>query len=248
MVNRIHVAGLQLDHFWHCFGTERHRAELPLVLQMLKTSRTNVLPVNTHRLDATRDPDALEHGFAGATYAEIGRHVDLDGYVTMLNINLRTSTAAAVEAAKTAFDMTGERVLKLEVLDDRLRRSNDADVIAAARELMAWEPSLVVLPLLANDPESAKKAYDAGCPLLRVMGSAISSGTGIGDRAAFEEICALPVPVVLDGGIGEAAHIHTAAQSGAVGALVNSVLFDSGRDTIEVMKELRAAADAAFAA
>lgn len=246
MTASIRIGDLSLDHFWHCFGTERHRAEPELVLDLLKTSGTNVLPINTHRLDETRSPSALEHGFAGFSYEELASRMDVSGHVKMLNINLRTSAAAAVEVAKTSFDMTGERVLKLEVLDTALRRSSDDEVVEAARQLIAWEPSLIVLPLLSNDVETAKKAYDNGCPLLRVMGSPISSRAGIVDRDSFEEICSLPIPVVLDGGIGEPVHIHDAVAVGAAGVLVNSVLFDSGRPPAEVMRELRQAADEAF--
>ena len=246
MTNRICVGGLDLDYFWHCFGTERHRAERPLVLDMLKTSRTNVLPINTHQLDERSLTDALELGFDGVTFEEVKPEISLGSYVVMLNINLRTSADAAVAAAKRAVQLSGERVLKLEVLQPGLRRSDDTAVVAAARELMAWDPTLIVLPLLSNSPDSADRALDAGCPLLRVMGSAISSGSGIADRDAFEKICASPVPVVLDGGIGTPAHIYEAAENGAAGVLVNSVLFDSNRGTLDVMKELRGAADEAF--
>ena len=141
--------------------------------------------------------------------------------------------------------MTGERILKLEVLDDKLRQSNDQFVIDAAEELIEWNPDLIVLPLLSNNLESAKRAVSVGCPLLRVMGSPISSHNGIADRHTFEQLTALEVPVVLDGG-GKSEHIFEAANSGASGVLVNSVLFDSPRPPIEVMQAMRLAADQAF--
>jgi thiazole synthase len=242
----ISLPGLLLERFWHCFGTERHSAPLDLIVQLLHASATNVLPINTHHLDNRRQRSALEHGFGGATYDALGERIDLSPYVKMLNINLRTTAHDAVQTAKIAVDMTGERVLKLEVLQPQLRHSRDDDVLEAARRLMTWEPSLVVLPLISCCLDTAKAAIDAGCPLLRVMGSPISSGNGIADAAAFAEICSLPTPVVRDGGVGKTTDIDRAVALGAGGVLVNSVLFDSGRAPVGVMAEFVAAARRAF--
>ncbi|MGC4853333.1 hypothetical protein ACLQ24_08010 [Micromonospora sp. DT4] len=240
------VAGIEMTRFWHCFGTERHRASEDVVVGLLRSSGTNVLPINTHRLDENRRRDALEHGFDGVSYDRLGELVDVSGYVKMLNINLRTSAEAAVEVAKIAFDMTGERVLKLEVLEHDLRGSRDFEVVRAAEQLSAWEPSLVVLPLLSADPAAAHAAVNAGCPLLRIMGSKISSGAGIADEQAFKEIASLPTPMVLDGGIGSLAHLDRAVDLGADGALVNSILFDDGRAPVVVMTEYADAAAKVF--
>lgn len=240
------LSGMVLDRFWHCFGTEKHRAPMDLIIQLLHTSGTNILPINTHHLDERRERSALEHGFAGATYDALGERMDLSRYVKMLNINLRMTADEAVKTAKIAVDMTGERVLKLEVLEPRLRQSRDDDVVEAARRLIAWEPSLVVLPLLSCCVDTAKAAVDAGCPLLRVMGSPISSGNGIADESVFAEICSLPTPVVLDGGIGRTTDIDGAVALGADGVLINSVLFASGRPPVDVMAEFAAVARRSF--
>jgi thiazole synthase len=242
----IQIRGLEPTRFWHCFGTERHRVPIERVLGLLDASGTNVLPINTHRLDRRRRRDALEHGFGGVTYDGLAQRRDLSGYVKMLNINLRQSAAEATEAAKLAYDMTGEPVVKLEVLEPDLRASRDVEVVEAARTLMAWEPCLVVLPLISTNPAAASAAVDAGCSLLRVMGSPISSRAGIADEPAFKEICSLPVPVVLDGGVGSVSHLHRAADLGAQGVLVNSVLFDDGRDPLAVMAQFAEAATRAF--
>jgi thiazole synthase len=240
------LSGVVLDRFWHCFGTEKHRAPIDLIIELLRTSGTNILPINTHHLDERRDRSALEHGFAGVRYDALGERMDLSRYIKMLNINLRTTADEAVKTAKIAFDMTGERVIKLEVLQPRLRRSCDHDVVEAARRLIAWEPSLVVLPLMSCSVDTANAAVDAGCPLLRVMGSPISSGNGIAAESVFAEICSLPIPVVLDGGIGQTTDIERAAALGADGVLINSVLFETGRPPVAVMAEFAGAARQTF--
>ncbi|AGM04484.1 thiazole biosynthesis family protein [Amycolatopsis keratiniphila] len=242
----IEVAGLTMSRLWHCFGTERHRASLDTVIKLLKASGTNVLPINTHHLDAAGDRAALELGFAGVTYDTLGERIDAGRYVKMLNINLRTSADAAVEAAKTAVALTGEKVLKLEVLTPDLKASRDDQVIEAATRLMSWDPSLAVFPLLSCDLAAARAAADAGCGLLRVMGSNIGTGAGITDPITFGGICELPVPVVLDGGVGKPADLALAAKLGADGALVNSVLFDDGRPPETVMADFVAQARDTF--
>jgi thiazole synthase len=243
----LEITGRAISRLWHCFGTERHRAPLDTVVSLLEVSGTNVLPINTHHLDASAERTALELGFAGTPYDALSARMDLSGYVKMLNINLRTTAADAVVAAKIAFELTGERVLKLEVLAPNLRSSRDEEVIEAAKRLMRWEPSLVVLPLLSCRLDSAKAAADVGCPLLRTMGSGIGSAGGIADPTTFGRICELPVPVVLDGGVGQPADLELAAKLGAEGALINSVLFDDGRAPEVVMAEYVARARDCFA-
>jgi thiazole synthase len=240
------VRGLRLERLWHCFGTDRHRATLDLIVDLLAASKTNVLPVNTHRLGPSRVRETLEHGFAGVPMDRLAERMDVSSYVKMLNINLRKSAAGAVRAAQVAVDMTGERVLKLEVLAPDLRRSNDEEVLEAASRLLGWQPSLLVFPLISADVEVAKQAIDIGCPLLRVMGASIGSGRGISHPQAFEEICSLPVPVVLDGGVGHPHHVQQAVRLGAQAVLVNSALFDSGRQPVAVLRDFRVAVAQAF--
>lgn len=242
----IEIAGLSLTRLWHCFGTEAHRVDIDTICDLLDASATNVLPINTHRLGPERRREDLEYGFGGVGYHDLARRIDVGRYVKMLNINLRTTTDAAVEAAKLACDLTGERVLKLEVLTPDHRRSRDSEVVAAAKSLLRWDSNLIVLPLLSDDLRAARDALDAGCPLLRIMGSAIGSGAGIADRDTFERICSLPVPVVLDGGVGGVEHVRQAAESGAGGILVNSVLFAGDRDPVTVMREIRKTVDETF--
>ena len=51
---------------------------------------------------------------------------------------------------------------------------------------------------------------------------------------------------MLDGGVGEVAHLERAVTLGAEGVLVNSVLFDDGRKPVEVLAEFAEAASRVF--
>ena len=155
----------------------------------------------------------------------------------MANINHQRSAAAAVEKTLFAVEMTRIKTIKLEVLTDDLSTSNDAALIDAVQMLRQRRPDLRIMPLLSNDPVVAKELVDAGCPLLRVMGGPIGSGTGIDDETAFAQCCGSGVPVVLDGGIGTVEDYITARRLGAAGCLVNSMLFEQGLPPSAVLRD-----------
>lgn len=229
--------GLRMSSIWHCFGNYMHRVTLTEVLAMLEASGTNVVPINTHRLDSEKRPDDLLIGFGDVTYAALSEAHDLSSYIPMLNINHQTSAHAAVEKTLLAVEMTNVQTIKLEVLSDDLASSNDIALISAVKSLKERRPDLRIMPLLSSDPLVAEELAEAECPLLRVMGSPIGSGVGIADEVAFAECCKLGVPVVLDGGVGEAVHYLTAKRLGATGCLVNSMLFEQGRPPQDVLRQ-----------
>jgi thiazole synthase len=227
--------GLSLASIWHCFGNYMHRVDLDQVLKMLDASGTNVIPVNTHLLDAGRRRDDLLIGFGNVTFDRLEAVKDVSGYILMVNVNHQTTAIAAVEKTLIAVDMTGIKTIKLEVLSGDLKNSNDSALIEAVRILRTRRPDLRIMPLHSNDPSVARELVEAGCPLLRVMGGSIGSGAGIIDEAAFADCCRLGVPVVLDGGVGDADDYQIATRLGASGCLVNSMLFEREREPYEVL-------------
>lgn len=237
MKNTFICEGNEFTKLWHCFGNSYHLASLSTVIDMINASNTNVLPVNTHNLTTAKNESGLELGYAGVPLSMLKNKFDTSGMHIMLNINLQTSAEDAINKTKLAFDMSGEKMIKLEVLDKEHRNSNQDEIVKAASELNKWEPSLHVYPLFANDLTTAKKLIDAGCKLLRVMGSAIGACKGIADQDTFQKICSLGVPVVLDGGIGSVDHAKTALALGAQGFLVNSMLFEQDKGPADVLKD-----------
>ena len=219
------VAGLNMSRVWHCFGNFMHKVDLETVVKMLAASKTNILPVNTHMLSETSGLAGLNIGFGGVQLDHLAKKINLDEMILMLNINHQTSAQAAVNKTKLANSLTGESVIKLEVLNQDMRTSNSTELIKATKQLRDESPELIIFPLIHNDYDSAKTLIELGCPLLRVMGSGIGDGQGIVDPKEFARICALPVPVVLDGGVRDAEDYQHAHKLGAAGCLINSALF-----------------------
>jgi thiazole synthase len=222
------VAQLSMTRIWHCFGNYMHKVDLNAALQMLVASKTNVLPINTHQLTESSGRQGLKIGFGGVAFDDVAANIKLDNMTLMLNINHQISAQAAVHKTQLAHALTGERVVKLEVLNPDMRTSNDAALIEAVTLLNTELPSLILMPLLSNNYQTAKALVDLGCPLLRVMGSGIGDAQGILNPDEFARICTLPVPVVLDGGVRNTDDLAHAMQLGAQGCLVNSALFAEG--------------------
>ncbi len=227
--------GMQLSTIWHCFGNYMHKVDLDQVLKMLAASRSNVIPVNTHLLGQSRSRDDLLIGFGDVTYDALMSSIDGSGYHIFANINHQTTAADAVEKVKLCCDLAGLSIVKMEVLSEDLKTSNDTALIDAVVALREERPDLCIMPLHSSDPVVAKELADAGCPLLRVMGGPIGSRAGLMDEGAFAECCEVNVPIVLDGGIGRVEHYLRAHELGAAGCLVNSMLFDTELQPFEVL-------------
>jgi thiazole synthase ThiGH ThiG subunit len=227
----------ELSRIWHCFGSPKYPIDLRTALDMLDASETSALPVNTHALGKNSTRSNLIIGFGTVCFDELADLRNLERMTIMLNINHQCTASAAVERTKVAFDLLPETAIKLEVLDENLRVSNDHELVNAVERLRAELPHLRLMPLCSCTVGPAQDLVALGCPLLRVMGSPIGSRSGIVDPAAFEAICNLGPPIILDGGIGSVEHFRQAHSLGAAGCLVNSMLFGRRSDPVKLLSD-----------
>lgn len=231
---------------FHCFGANPdHRVDAATAADMLRASRCTYLAVNTHTVNEVRRGDDLPVGYWTATLGSVLGLMDGDPPLRpVLNINHPTTAEEAVARARRAVELTGVRVIKLEVLEPGLTTSRNDAVVAAARRLVA--DGLEVWPLIAPDRGTFEECAELGASMIRVMGSPIGSRRGI-DPAHRETIAGLvaqsPVPVMLDGGIGTVTDATGAFELGFQSVLVNSCLFADGADPVAVLREFRAALD-----
>lgn len=244
MESYFYVNNLKYSRLWHCFGTPKHLASLELIKRMLTSSRTNVLPINTHNLTADNGWDGMELGYQGVCYRELEKSMDLSHYVKMLNINLQTTAEDAVAKAKIAHKLTGFNTIKLEVLDAAHVASNQEALVKATAELRKWNSELIILPSCGNNFDTARRLVDLGCPYIRVMGSNIGSLQGITDVPVLEKICSLlGRHVVVDGGLGSLSDVDIAYKAGASAVLVNTMLFVQKISPNEMLAQFRKRSD-----
>ena len=231
---RFKLGNLEFSKVWHCFGTHQHPIDLPMILDMLTASKSNVLPINTHNLNLKTKSKGLNIGYGDVLFDDFCKaQKNLNDINILLNINNQITSQAAIEKTLLAVELTNEKIIKLEVLNQELSSSNHKELIIAIDKLSKINKDLIILPLLNCVLDDAKNAIDLGCKLLRIIGSPIGSRKGIQNPDEFERICQLGVPVILEGGVGDAKDFIQAANLGAQGCLLNSMLFDSGQTPVE---------------
>ncbi len=231
---------------FHCFGANpSHRVDAATAADMLRASRCTYLAVNTHTSHEVDRGDDLPVGYWTATLGAVRQLVgDELGLRPVLNINHPTTAEEAVARARRAVELTGIRVIKLEVLDPGLTTSRNDAVVAAARELVA--DGLEVWPLITPDLATFEECLELGSAMVRVMGSPIGARRGIDPEnldAIRRILAASTVPVMLDGGIGSIEDVTRAFALGFQSVLVNSCLFADGADPVATLRDFRAAID-----
>jgi thiazole synthase len=130
----------------------------------------------------------------------------------------------AVKTAHLARDAFETDLIKLEVIgDERTLLPDGVELLRAAETLVA--DGFQVLPYTSDDPILARRLADAGCAAVMPAGSPIGSGLGIANPHHIRLIRqAVPVPVVLDAGIGTASDAALAMELGCDAVLIASAI------------------------
>jgi thiazole synthase len=235
---------------FHCFGAHPgHRVDTETAASMLRASGCTYLAVNTHAIDDVRSGDDLPVGYASATLGSVRDMAGAElGLRPVLNINHPVSAAEATRRARRAVELTGIKVIKLEVLDPGLTTTVNDEVIAAAQSLRG--DGVEVWPLITPDVRAFDECVALGATMVRVMGSPIGARAGIllERRPVVRDLLArATVPVMLDGGIGSTAHAAEAFRLGFQAVLVNSCLFADGADPVAALAQYRLLARQAVA-
>ncbi|MDP9459284.1 MAG: thiazole synthase [Actinomycetota bacterium] len=154
----------------------------------------------------------------------------------------RTAREAARTArlAREAFDTSW---VKLEVIGDEQTLLPDPVELLDAAEQLVTE-GFTVLAYTNDDPILGRRLADAGCAAVMPLGSPIGSGLGIRNPhniALLRE--AVPVPVILDAGIGTASDAALAMELGCDAVLLASAV-TRARDPERMALAMRYAVDA----
>ncbi len=187
------------------------------------------------------------------------RRISLEGYAESMidllgnHLHLLPNTAGcatardAVLTAQLARESLQTRWVKLEVIGDRETLYPDVEqLLRAAEELVS--DGFTVLPYCNDDPVTCLKLADIGCAAVMPLGSFIGSGMGIRNPSTLEHICArVPVPVILDAGIGTVSDAALAMELGCAGVLLNTAVAKA-RDPVAMAAAMKAAVIAGYGA
>ena len=165
------------------------------------------------------------------------------GMTLLPNTAGATNADEAITLARLARAAGLGALVKLEVIGDAdLLWPDPVETLDATRRLV--DEGFTVMVYTSPDPVLARQLADAGAAAVMPLGSPIGSGQGVLDVGALVEVKArVPVPVVLDAGIGSASDACLAMDAGADAVLVNTAIAHA-RHPVTMAHAMRLAVEA----
>jgi len=223
MTDKLTIAGTSFDSRLF-IGTARYPNQ-QVMLDAIEASGAEVATVSIRRVSPVGGGESLYDLLAGK--------------VRILPNTAGCYTARdAVLTAQLAREALGTDWIKLEVIGDDETLFPDVEhLVKAAQELVA--DGFVVLPYSNDDPITAKKLEDVGCPAVMPLGAPIGSGMGIRNPYNLQILRqTVSVPVIVDAGVGTASDAAIAMELGCDGVLMNSAVAGA-RDPVMMATAMR---------
>lgn len=163
--------------------------------------------------------------------------------ILMPNTSGARNAEEAVRIARLARAAGCGDWIKIEVIPDSKYLLPDNMETIKATEILVAE-GFVVLPYMSPDLIAAKKMAAAGAAAVMPLGSPIGTNRGLKTeeliRILIEEI---PVPVIVDAGIGRPSEAALAMEMGAAAVLVNTAIA-TARDPVGMARAFGLAVEA----
>ncbi|SEP45385.1 thiazole synthase [Propionispora vibrioides] len=152
--------------------------------------------------------------------------------IIMPNTSGARNAAEAVRIARLAQAAGYGNWIKVEVIaDNRYLLPDNYETIKAIETLAA--EGFIVLPYMSPDLAAAKRMVEAGAAAVMPLGAPIGSNRGLKTkeliRILIEEI---PVPVIVDAGLGRPSEAAEAMELGAAAVLVNTAIATAGEPVL----------------
>jgi len=148
--------------------------------------------------------------------------------VLMPNTSGARNADEAVRIARLARAAGCGDWVKIEIISDNRYLLPDNFETIKATEILVAE-GFVVLPYMSPDLMAAKRLVDAGAAAVMPLGAPIGTNRGLQTRELvrilIEEI---PLPIIVDAGIGKPSEAAEAMEMGAAAVLVNTAIATAG--------------------
>ena len=144
----------------------------------------------------------------------------------------------ALRTLRLAREMGGWRLVKLEVLGDKITLYPNMIETIKSTEILVKE-GFKVMVYCTDDPIMAKKLEDVGASAIMPLAAPIGSGLGIQNNINIKIIKRQSkVPVIVDAGVGEASDATIAMELGCDGVLINTAIAEANNPLLmaEAMK------------
>jgi len=144
--------------------------------------------------------------------------------ILMPNTSGARNAREAVRIARLARAAGCGDWVKIEVIADNRYLLPDNYETVKATEILAGE-GFVVLPYMSPDLMVAKKLAEAGAAAVMPLGSPIGSNRGLKTRELIRILIEeIPLPIIVDAGLGRPSEAAEAMEMGAAAVLVNTAI------------------------
>jgi thiazole synthase len=152
------------------------------------------------------------------------RDLKCENYFLLPNTAGCFTAKEAILTAQLAREALDTTWIKLEVIgDEKTLLPDSTELLKAASELILQ--GFTVLPYCSDDPIICMKLAALGCAAIMPLASPIGSGMGLNNRYNLALIRKeIPLPVIVDAGIGTASDVALCMEMGMDGVMVNSAI------------------------
>ena len=209
MEDKLVIGGKELNSRLF-IGTGKYPSDA-LIPQILEKSGAEVITVALRRIDFdSKDYNILNY---------IPEHVQL-----LPNTSGARNAQEAVRLARLARSSGCGNWIKIEVISDNKYLLPDGYETVKATETLAKE-GFVVLPYISPDLMVAKSLVDAGAAAVMPLGAPIGSNRGLRTKELIRILIdEIPLPIIVDAGIGKPSDACEAMDRGAAACPSNTAM------------------------
>ncbi|MDK2800806.1 MAG: thiazole synthase [Clostridiales bacterium] len=191
-------------------GTGKYSSDT-LIPEIIKKSGAQVITVALRRIDFESQTDnILNH---------IPKEVQL-----LPNTSGARNAQEAIRIARLARAAGCGNWIKIEVISDNKYLLPDGYETIKATEVLAAE-GFVVLPYISPDLMVAKKLVEAGAAAVMPLGAPIGTNRGLKTKELIRILIdEIPLPIIVDAGIGKPSDACEAMEMGAAACLLNTAI------------------------
>ncbi len=209
MGNQLVIAGKALDSRLFV-GTGKYSSDT-LIPEVLKKSGSQVITVALRRIDFESETDNVLN--------YIPKSIQL-----LPNTSGARNAQEAVRIARLARAAGCGNWIKIEVISDNKYLLPDGYETVKATEILAAE-GFVVLPYISPDLMVAKNLVEAGASAVMPLGAPIGTNRGLKTKELIRILIdEIPLPIIVDAGIGKPSDACEAMEMGAAACLLNTAI------------------------
>ncbi|NLI13243.1 thiazole synthase [Pelotomaculum propionicicum] len=201
-----------------------------LIPEVVETAGSQVVTIALRRVDPAYEEENIAAYVPG-------------NCILMPNTSGARNAGEAVRIARLARAAGCGDWVKIEVITDNRYLLPDNYETVKATEILASE-GFVVLPYMSPDLMVAKKLVEAGAAAVMPLGSPIGSNRGLRTKELIRILIdEIPLPIIVDAGLGRPSEAAEAMEMGAAAVLVNTAIATAS-DPVAMARAFRLAVEA----